>query len=97
MNALQRKDVSRSVYSGSQRSTTGVTKACVMCYPGCGMVNMEEALLLIGKSGLCGGSRFPLLLSEYVFILSDARSSQCSTTGATKAVVCVILAVGWCI
>ena len=26
-----------------------------------------------------------------------SRSSQCSTTGATKAVVCVILSVGWCI
>ena len=25
------------------------------------------------------------------------RSSQCSTTGVTKAVVCVILSVGWCI
>ena len=27
----------------------------------------------------------------------DFRSSQCSTTGVTKAVVCVILSVGWCI
>ena len=26
-----------------------------------------------------------------------SRSSQCSTTGVTKAVVCVILSVGWCI
>ena len=25
------------------------------------------------------------------------NSSQCSTTGVTKAVVCVILSVGWCI
>ena len=25
------------------------------------------------------------------------RSSQCSTTGVTKAVVCVSLYVGWCI
>ena len=29
--------------------------------------------------------------------LSNFRSSQCSTTGVTKAVVCVILSVGWCI
>ena len=29
--------------------------------------------------------------------LSVSRSSQCSTTGVTKAVVCVILSVGWCI
>ena len=26
-----------------------------------------------------------------------SRSSQCSTTGITKAVVCAILSVGWCI
>ena len=26
-----------------------------------------------------------------------SRSSQCSTTGVTKAVVCVILSVGWCV
>ena len=26
-----------------------------------------------------------------------SHSSQCSTTGLTKAVVCAILSVGWCI
>ena len=26
-----------------------------------------------------------------------SHSSQCSTTGVTKVVVCVILSVGWCI
>ena len=26
-----------------------------------------------------------------------SHSSKCSTTGVTKAVVCVILSVGWCI
>ena len=26
-----------------------------------------------------------------------SRSSQCSTTGVTKAVLCAILSVGWCI
>ena len=26
-----------------------------------------------------------------------SRSSQCPTTGVTKAVVCAILSVGWCI
>ena len=37
------------------------------------------------------------------FELSDrpirpcSHSIQCSTTGVTKAVVCVILSVGWCI
>ena len=43
--------------------TTGVTKA-VVCYPVCGMMHIKEHLLLIGKSSLCDGSRFPLLLSE---------------------------------
>ena len=34
----------------------------------------------------------------YTFImLGISRSSQCSTTGVTNAVVCVILSVGWCI
>ena len=33
-----------------------------------------------------------------LFIYVDiSRSSQYSTTGVTKAVVCVILSVGWCI
>ena len=36
-----------------------------MCYPVCGMVHIKEPLLLIGKSSLCGGSRFPLSLSEW--------------------------------
>ena len=29
--------------------------------------------------------------------IKHSRSSQCSTTGVTKAVVCIILSVGWCI
>ena len=44
-----------------------------MCYPVCGMVHIKELLLLIGKSSPCGGSRFPLSLSELYFtIMSDA-------------------------
>ena len=39
-------------------------KGCGMCYPVCGMVHIKEPLLLIDKSSLCGGSRFPLSLSE---------------------------------
>ena len=38
-----------------------------MCYPVCGMVHIKEPLLLIGKSSPCGGSRFPLSLSERSF------------------------------
>ena len=46
-----------------------------------------------------------LILKKYIFTspfyfaltIIISRSSQCSTTGVTKAVVCVILSVGWCI
>ena len=40
-------------------------KGCGMCYPVCGMVHIKEPLLLIRKSSPCGGSRFPLSLSEW--------------------------------
>ena len=40
-----------------------------MCYPVCGMVHIKEPLLLIGKSSLCGGSGFPLSLSEWSFTI----------------------------
>ena len=38
-------------------------KGCDMCYPVCGMVNVKEPLLLIGKSSTgSGSSGFPLSL-----------------------------------
>ena len=40
-----------------------------MCYPVCGMVHIKERLLLIGKSSPCGGSGFPLSLSEWSFTI----------------------------
>ena len=40
-----------------------------MCYPVCGMMHIKEPLLLIGKSSPCGGSRFPLSLSEWSFTI----------------------------
>ena len=40
-----------------------------MYYPVCGMMHIKEPLLLIGKSSPCGGSRFPLLLSEWSFTI----------------------------
>ena len=46
-----------------------VYKGCGMCYPVCGMVHIKEPLLLIGKSILCGSSRFPLSLSEWYFTI----------------------------
>ena len=40
-------------------------KDCDMCYPVYGMMHIKEPLLLIRKSRPCGGSGFPLLLSEW--------------------------------
>ena len=47
----------------SQFSMTGVTKA-VVCVILSGIMHIKEPLLLIRKSSLCDGSRFPLSLSE---------------------------------
>ena len=40
-----------------------------MCYLVCGMVPKKYPLLLIGKSNPCGGSGFPLPLSEWYFTI----------------------------
>ena len=40
-----------------------------VCYPVCGMMHVKEPLLLIGKSSPCGGSGFPLSLSEWSFTI----------------------------
>ena len=40
-----------------------------MYYSVCGMMHIKEPLLLIGKSSLCGGSGFPLSLSEWSFTI----------------------------
>ena len=47
---------------------TGVTKA-VVCAILSGMVHIKELLLLIGKCSQCGGSGFPLSLSEWSFTI----------------------------
>ena len=39
----------------------------------------------------------PDIVSITRILPQDSRFSQCSTTGVTKAVVCIILSVGWCI
>ena len=44
-------------------------KGCGMCYPVCGMVHIKEPLLLIERSSPCGGSWFPLSLSEWSFTI----------------------------
>ena len=43
----------------SQYCMTGVTKAVGMYYPVCGIMNLKETLLQLGKSSPCGGSGFP--------------------------------------
>ena len=40
-----------------------------MCYHVCGMVHIKELLLSIEKSSLCGGSGFPLSLTEWSFTI----------------------------
>ena len=39
-------------------------KGCGMCYPVCGMVNVKDPLLLIGKSSQCSGEED--FLSRYL-------------------------------
>ena len=51
-----------------------------MCYPVCGMVDIKDPLLLIGKSSPCGSSRFPRSLSEWSFTLCPTpynRKTEC--------------------
>ena len=57
-----------SYFSFQPCSMTGVTKA-VVCAILSGMVHIKEPLLLIGKSSPCGGSGFPLSLSEWSFTI----------------------------
>ena len=40
-----------------------------MCYPVCGMVHIKEPLLLIENNSPCGGSGFPLSLSEWSYTI----------------------------
>ena len=44
-------------------------KGLGMCYPVFGMIPIKEPVLLIVKSSLCGGSGFPLSLSEWSFTI----------------------------
>ena len=44
-------------------------KGSGMCYPVCGMVHLKEPLPLIDKSSPCGGSGFPLSLSDWSFTI----------------------------
>ena len=48
-------------------------KGCGIYYPDCGMVHIKEPLLLIGKNSPCGGSGFPLSLSEWSFLVRNGN------------------------
>ena len=48
-------------------------KGIGMCYPVCGLMHIKEPFLLIRKSCPCGGSRFPLSLSELSFTVYVRR------------------------
>ena len=60
-------------------------KGCGMYYPVCGMVHIKEPLLLFGKRSLCGGSRFPLSLSEWSFTICPTPYNR-----KIKCVECVV-------
>ena len=60
-------------------------KGCGMCYPVCGLVHIKEPLLLIGKSSPCGGSGFPLSLSEWSFTICPTPYNR-----KIKCVECVV-------
>ena len=60
-------------------------KGCGMCNPVCGMVHIKEPLLLIGKSSPCGGSGFPLSLSEWSFTICPTPYNR-----KIKCVECVV-------
>ena len=47
-----------------------------MCYPVCEMVHIKEPLLLIGKGSSCGGSGFPLSLSEWSSTISPTQYNR---------------------
>ena len=52
-------------------------KGSGMYYPVCVMMHIKEPLLLIGKSSLCGDSRFPFLLSEMSFTICLTPYKMC--------------------
>ena len=66
-NIIAKKEVAKSAVQPVLHDWWN--KSCGMCYPVCGMVHIKEPLLLIGKSSPCGGSGFPLSLSEWSFTI----------------------------
>ena len=60
-------------------------KGLCVCYPVCGIVHIKEPLLLIGKSSPCGGSGFPLSLSEWSFTICPTPYNR-----KIKCVECIV-------
>ena len=77
-------------------SMTGLIKAMISAILLSGMMYIKDPFLIFGTSSRCyGDSAFSLSLSEWSStLIAISRSSQCSTTGVTKAMVCAILSVG---
>ena len=62
-----------------------------MCYSVCGMMHIKESLLLIGKSSPCGGSGFPLSLSEWSFtICPTPYNRKYNVLSATLKLLCTL-------
>ena len=63
------KSSPQAISHSSQYSTTGVLKAMLSTDLSWGLAHIKESLLLIRKSSPCGGSGFPLSLSEWSFTI----------------------------
>ena len=64
--------------------------------------NITSSFVVTSIDEYCGGvGSFMECYSYFVYFWASSSdyfsSSQCSTTGVTKAVVCTILFMGWCI
>ena len=71
-----------------------------MCYPVCGMMHIKEPLLLIGNSSLCGGSEFPLSLSDWSFAICPtpySRKWNVSSASLNKTFPSPPSIVRWCL
>ena len=64
-----------------------------MYYALCGMMHIKEPLMLIGKSSPCGGSGFPLSLSEWsstICVTPYNRKSNVLSMSLNKIFPCVL-------
>ena len=64
-----------------------------MCYPVCGLMHITEPLLLIGKISPCGGSGFPLSLSEWFFTICLTSYNLVYFTHSSFVVMFVLISI----